>query len=295
LLLTLLVSADPGAAGASDPRAEALRRELADVAARIERMKAAGVRGGPEIETLLARSQGLSSELEQLEHSPRRAMPAHAGADPQELRERADALRDEVDRLRTALVDVERRLASEGRRRRAGRLARIEEEGSLFSEASPGRIGARSPASPTAESAAGPTDPPGPTVPSGPTGPSGPAGPTTSGPTAPTTTGPTAPGGSGGAGVPSTPPGSIDAGPPPTADPGTEPSTPAAGAAAGLGVHVWSSPAASRAWSERLVPARGDSEPELRAKRDAIVRAIDEARARIQRIEAEARDLDARP
>jgi hypothetical protein len=60
-------------------------------------------------------------------------------------------------------------------------------------------------------------------------------------------------------------------------------------------VHVWSSPAASRAWSDQLVPARGDSEPELRTKRDAIVRAIDEARARIQRIEAEARDLDARP
>jgi hypothetical protein len=293
-LLTVLVSAQPGAATASGARAEALRRELADVAARIERMKAAGVRGGPEIETLLARSQGLSSELEQLEHPPRRAAPAHPGADPQELRETADALRDEVDRLRAALVDVERRLASEGRRRRAGRLARLEEEGALFSEASPGRIGARSPASAAAEGAGGPAGPPGQTVP-GPTVPSGPPGPTTSGPTGPTTTGPTAPGDSGGAGVPSTPPGSIDASPPPTSDPGTEPSAPAPAPAAGLGVHVWSSPAASRAWSERLVPARGDSESELRTKRDAIVRAIDEARARIQRIEAEARDLDARP
>lgn len=282
-LVTLLLSAQPGAAGAG-ARAEALRGELADVAARIERMKAAGVRGGPEIEALLARSQGLASELEQLDESPRRFRPAPPGADPQELRERADALRDEVDRLRTALFDVERRLASEGRRRRAGRLARLEEEGALFSEASPGRIGARSAASPTGEGAAGPTGTPGPTTPTGPTAPSEP-----SGAGAPSTP-PPPPG-------PSTPPplAPIDGNPPPTADPGTEPSTAGPGTASAVGAHVWSSPAASRTWNDRLVPGRGDSEPELRSKRDAIVRAIDDAQARIQRIEAEARDLDARP
>lgn len=278
-LVTLLLSAQPGAAGAGSARAEALRGELADVAARIERMKAAGVRGGPEIEALLARSQGLASELEQLEKSPRRVRPAPPGADPQELRERADALRDEVDRLRTALFDVERRLASEGRRRRAGRLARLEEEGALFSEASPGRIGARSSASPTGEGAAGPTGTPGPTTPTGPTAP------------------PTAPGEPSGADAPSTPPplAPIDGNPPPRTDPGTEPSTAGPGTVSAVGAHVWSSPAASRTWNDRLVPGRGDSEPELRSKRDAIVRAIDDAQARIQRIEAEARDLDARP
>jgi hypothetical protein len=58
---------------------------------------------------------------------------------------------------------------------------------------------------------------------------------------------------------------------------------------------VWSSPSESRSWADRLTPGRSDGEPELRRKRAAIVEAIDDAQARILRIEAEARELDSRP
>jgi hypothetical protein len=61
------------------------------------------------------------------------------------------------------------------------------------------------------------------------------------------------------------------------------------------GTHVWSSPGAPPAWSERLAPGRGAGAVELRRKREAIVRAITDAQARIQRIEAEAHELDSRP
>jgi hypothetical protein len=58
---------------------------------------------------------------------------------------------------------------------------------------------------------------------------------------------------------------------------------------------VWSTGRDSRGSGARLAPERGDGEPELRSKRDAILRAIGAARQDIQRAEAEARELDARP
>jgi hypothetical protein len=61
------------------------------------------------------------------------------------------------------------------------------------------------------------------------------------------------------------------------------------------GSNVWSSPAAQRSFADRLAPGRGDSELELRRKREALLRSIEDSRAQIQRIEAEARELDHRP
>ncbi|HET7755407.1 MAG TPA: hypothetical protein VFK85_15990 [Anaeromyxobacteraceae bacterium] len=283
LVLSVLLALQASSGVAA--RAQAVRQELADVAVRIERMKAAGVRGGPQIEALLARSQGLAAELERLERLEGRSRPAEPvarGEDPQELRERADALRDEVDKLHAALADVDRRLREEGRRRRAGRLATMEEEGALFAESSPGRVGSARPSG----GASGAEAPTGPTAPAGPAGPTGPTG-----PVVPVVPGPTGPSGAGG---PSSPPtGPVDGGSAaPVPDSGTPPAT---RLGFGSDVHVWSSPAESRSWNERLAPGRGDGAPELKRKREAIVGAISEAEARIQRMEAEARELDARP
>lgn len=252
LIIALALALSP-----ADVRAEAARRELADVAARIEAMKAAGVRGGPEIEKLLARSQALAAELDRAAPRSAPAVPPSVADDPQELRERADALRDEVDRLGTTLSSVDARLREQGRRRRAGRLAALEEQGALFAEANPGRVG---------RSAA-------------------PGGGTTSGASGPS-------GASGGA---PPPPGTMTPGTPPPAP--SLPSGPLDARPSGevpVPGSLWSARSDPRSWGDRLEPGAGDDELELRSKRDAIVAAMSEAKRRIERLEAEARELDRR-
>jgi hypothetical protein len=93
--------------------ADPVRRELDGVAARIEVLKArrmAGDKVGPELERLLVRAQELASRLERQLPRPAEALPAPPG--PDELRERADALKDEADRLTRALELLDAEVAT---------------------------------------------------------------------------------------------------------------------------------------------------------------------------------------
>ncbi len=102
LTLVLLLSAG------GDADAREARRELDACAARIEELKArpdTGELERRELERLLVRAQELAHELERA----RQTMPAAPAApSPEELRELADAARDEADRLAAeiALLDV---------------------------------------------------------------------------------------------------------------------------------------------------------------------------------------------
>jgi hypothetical protein len=100
LTLALLLAAPPETGDA--------RAELDACAERIEELKArrrAGEAAGRELERLLVRAQELALELART----RAELPTSpATPSPEELRERADAARDEVDRLSAeiALLDV---------------------------------------------------------------------------------------------------------------------------------------------------------------------------------------------
>ena len=101
LLLCLVAAAQP-----SPPAS--LRTELDRCAARIETLKARGEEGA-ELDRLLRRAQELGAELE------RAASRDAAGADaappaPEELHERADAARDEADRLAAEIAAIDVKL-----------------------------------------------------------------------------------------------------------------------------------------------------------------------------------------
>lgn len=99
-LVLLLVAGNP----AWDARAE-----LNAVATRIEQLKVRHMAGedvGRELVALLVRAQELAGEIERREE--RAPMPPPAPAS--ELRERADALHDEADRIASALTAVEGRI-----------------------------------------------------------------------------------------------------------------------------------------------------------------------------------------
>jgi hypothetical protein len=101
VLLLLLGTSDRGDAAPSRARAE-----LDACAERIERMKARSERGA-ELDRLLRRAQELAAELERTSAVP----PLHpAGPSPEELRERADAARDEADRLAAEIAGVDVRI-----------------------------------------------------------------------------------------------------------------------------------------------------------------------------------------
>ncbi len=147
---TPAMAADP----APPPRAEARRAasaELAELAIRIEKLKREAAAGRParaELERLLRRAQELAASLDR---TGRGAGPAPAlrpaGPDPQELRERADALRDRADRMAAALAEVDRRLAEARRQAELERrLEAVGDPGDLFAESSPRRTWAGSPA-----------------------------------------------------------------------------------------------------------------------------------------------------
>ena len=100
-LLALLLAGVPG--GTKPPSA---RAELDACAARIEELKARGAEGA-ELDRLLKRAAELANELE-----PARAAAPPASATPgaEELRERADAARDEADRLSAEIAAIDVRL-----------------------------------------------------------------------------------------------------------------------------------------------------------------------------------------
>jgi len=104
VLLLLLTSNDP----ASDE--VSARAELEVCAARIEELKARH-EFGAELHRLLRRSQELASQLENItaEAGPQDEVEATPTAE--ELRERADAARDEVDRLAADIAALDVRIA----------------------------------------------------------------------------------------------------------------------------------------------------------------------------------------
>ncbi|HYD42034.1 MAG TPA: hypothetical protein VEB43_14485 [Anaeromyxobacter sp.] len=109
LLLAAMLSAGPDV--------DALRRELDDVASRIEALKARRRAGEPiedgSLERLLVRSQELAEELEGARPRPAAVPP---GPDPRceladELREQAAALREEAAQLMAEAAQVKAELA----------------------------------------------------------------------------------------------------------------------------------------------------------------------------------------
>ncbi len=95
-------------AGPPDP-ADA-RAELDACAARIEELKArrrAGQEAERELERLLVRAQELAAELERTRAE---LPPAAPSPSPEELRERADAARDEADRLSAEIAELDVKL-----------------------------------------------------------------------------------------------------------------------------------------------------------------------------------------
>ena len=103
-LLLLLTSNDPASDEAS------ARAELEVCAARIEELKAHHEFGG-ELHRLLRRSQELAGRLEHaaaVEGGPRDEVEATPSAE--ELRERADAARDEADRLAADIAALDVRI-----------------------------------------------------------------------------------------------------------------------------------------------------------------------------------------
>ncbi len=112
-LAALMLSSAP------DAEAADVRAELDACARRIEELKARRADGelaGRELERLLRRAQDLAAELER---TAQQIPVAEDSPSPEELRERADAARDEADRLAAeiAALDVKiadaRRAASE--------------------------------------------------------------------------------------------------------------------------------------------------------------------------------------
>jgi hypothetical protein len=100
------------ALASSDPTLDAARAELSAVAERIAQLKNERLQGratGRELERLLVRAQELAEEID--ERSAVTPAPAAVAPSAEELRERADALHDEADRLAAALTDLDVRIA----------------------------------------------------------------------------------------------------------------------------------------------------------------------------------------
>ena len=96
---------------ASSPDVDGARAELDACAERIEELKArrqAGQATGRELERLLVRAQELAAELAtELERSRAELPPVTLAPSPEELRERADASRDEADRLAAEIAELD--------------------------------------------------------------------------------------------------------------------------------------------------------------------------------------------
>jgi hypothetical protein len=132
--LALALAADPAPKPPPDPA----RAELDQVAARIERLKARKLGGEDvtlELERLLVRAQDLVQQIERARSSGAAPVPTAEGPTPEELRERADALRDEGDRLAVELRDLDARIEAVRRERRAeAGLESLAQERALFGD-----------------------------------------------------------------------------------------------------------------------------------------------------------------
>lgn len=129
---------------AADPAADPARAELEQVAARIERLKGRKLAGEdvtPELERLLVRAQDLVQRIERAQRAEKVPASAEPGPSPEELRERADALRDERDRVVAELRELDARIVAVRRERRveAG-LESLTQERALFGEPGASRV-----------------------------------------------------------------------------------------------------------------------------------------------------------
>lgn len=134
--LALLLVASP----APDPT----RAELDRVAARIEHLKARKLAGEDvtlELERLLVRAQDLVQRIERARRMESAPPVVDAGPPPEELRERADALRDERDRIVVELRELDARIEAVRRERRveAG-LESLTQERALFGDPGASRV-----------------------------------------------------------------------------------------------------------------------------------------------------------
>lgn len=140
-VLALLVAAEP----AVDPA----RAELDRVAARIEQLKTRKLAGEDvalELERLLVRAQDLVQQIERARRLEKAPPAVEPGPSPEELRERADALRDERDRIFGELKELDARIEAVRRERRveAG-LESLTQERALFGEPGASRVSPKAP------------------------------------------------------------------------------------------------------------------------------------------------------
>src|SRR5512133_1933063 len=87
---------------AADPVVDPARAELDRVASRIERLKTRQLAGedvAQELERLLVRAQELAQRIERARRGAGAPAASPSGPTPEELEERADAIRDESDRI----------------------------------------------------------------------------------------------------------------------------------------------------------------------------------------------------
>jgi hypothetical protein len=143
LALALTLAADPAGA----PRPDPARAELDRLGARIERLKARQLAGedvAAELERLLVRAQEIAERIERSRRGEEPPAALQAGPSPEELRERADALRDERDRLATQVRELDARIEVVRRERRveAG-LESLAQESALFGDPGVSRVSPR--------------------------------------------------------------------------------------------------------------------------------------------------------
>src|SRR5512138_2757422 len=134
---------------AVSPPVDPARAELDVVAARIERLKARQLAGEDvtlELERLLVRAQDLVQRIERTRRLDGTPPPVEAGPTPEELRERADALRDERDRVAEDIRELDARIDAVRRERRveAG-LESLTQERALFGEPGASRVSPKAP------------------------------------------------------------------------------------------------------------------------------------------------------
>ncbi|HYG66976.1 MAG TPA: hypothetical protein VD838_04930 [Anaeromyxobacteraceae bacterium] len=149
-VLAVLLATSPGPANAA-------RAELEGVAQRIAHLKERRLAGEPvdeELTRLLVRAQELAAAIERT--SPPRRSGAAPGLPPEELRERADAARDEADRVWAQIEEIDRTLEDVDReRRREAALEALAGDSALFGDSDVGgRRAARSSTAGTAATAA---------------------------------------------------------------------------------------------------------------------------------------------
>jgi hypothetical protein len=137
---------------AADPVVDPARAELDQVASRIERLKGRRLAGEDvtaELERLLAHAQELAQRIERARRGAAIPAAGQRGLPPEELRERADALRDESDRIAIRLRELDAQIDVVRRERRveAG-LESLARESALFGDPGATRVAPKAPVAP---------------------------------------------------------------------------------------------------------------------------------------------------